>query len=130
MALKAEIYCHKNFLVINTLDTRHDNNFIPIGESRIGCVLTETDKYLGMSDEAFSLLKTMQLSGDDIGDVSTWKSKDGKDCIAWLGGFKRLIDMNTAETDNKGISDIKYVKIQNKVPEDAMKVIKELEGEE
>ena len=121
--LKVRITSHKNHLIIETLKPEEDKNFIPVGGSRIGCVLIETDKYLGMSKEAFDLLKTIKRSGDDIGDVSAWRTTDNRDCIAWLGNVKRLVNMESAEGDNGGIADIAYVTIDNVSPEDAVALI-------
>lgn len=123
MDLKVKVTAHENYLIIETLDEKEDENFIPVGGSRVGSVLIETDKYLGMSKEAKILLKTLKKSGDDIGEISTWTTNDNKDCFSWLGGFKRLVNMNTAEGDSKGIVDIKHVTIENVVPQEAIDVI-------
>lgn len=123
MNLKVKVTAHENYLIIETLDKKEDKNFIPVGGTRIGCVLIETDKYLGMSKEAKTLLKTMKKSYDDIGDISTWTTNDNKDCFSWLGGIKRLVDMNTAEGDNQGIIDIKHITIENIVPQEAIDII-------
>ena len=124
--LKVKVTAHENYIIIETLDEKEDNNFVPVGGSRIGCVLIETDNYLGMSKEAVELLKTIKPSYDDIGDVSTWKTNDNKDCFAWIGGFKRLVDIDTAEGDKNGIVDVKHITIENIVPEEAMKAMKNM----
>jgi len=123
MKLKVKVTAHEQYLIIETIDETEDKNFIPVGGSRIGCVLIETSKYLGMSEEAFKLLKTLKKSGDDIGDISSWKTDKNEDCFSWLGGFKKLVHIPTAEGDNTGIADINYVTIKNEVPPDALEAI-------
>lgn len=120
--LKVKVTCHEGFLVIETVDPTQDDNFYPAGGSRIGCVVIDTEKYLGMSNEAFELLKTMKLSGDDIGDVSTFQSLKG-DCLSWMGPVKRLVHVSECETSKDGIFDIKYIPIENKIPLEAFEVI-------
>jgi len=121
--LKVKVTAYKQNLIIETIDEKEDKNFIPVGGSRMGCVLIETDKYLGMSEEAFKLLKTLKKSSDDIGDVTAWKVNDDRDCFGWIGGLKRIVNMTTAEGDRDGIIDIKHVTIENDVPQEAQDVI-------
>lgn len=123
MDLKVRITAYKKKLIIETVNGKEDANFFPAGGSRIGCVLSETEKHLGMSKEAVKILKTIKKSGDDIGDISTWKMDNSKDCIAWLGGLKGIIDTTVAEGDNKGIVDIGHVTIENEVPPEALSAL-------
>ena len=120
--IKVKVTCHEEFLVIETVDPTADENFVPYGGSKIGCVLIDTEKYLGMSDEAFELIKTLKVSGDDIADVSTWESVKGQ-CFSWLGPVKTLIDIPKCDTSRDGIIDIKYIKIENKIPIEAFESI-------
>jgi hypothetical protein len=121
--LKVKVTAYKQNIIIETIDRKEDKNFVPFGGSRFGCVLIETDKYLGMSEEAFKLLKTLKKSHDDIGDVTTWKTNDNKDCFAWIGNLKKIVNMEKAEGDKDGIIDIKHVTIENDVPPEAQKLI-------
>ena len=126
--IKVKVTCHEGFLVIETVDPTKDENFYPAGGTAMGCVLIDTEKHLGMSDEAFKLLKTMKLSGDDIGEVSAFQSVKG-DCFSWLGPIRRLAQVSKCETSKDGISDIKYIPIENKVPLEAFEVIVKIKGE-
>ncbi len=121
--LKVKVTAYKQNLIIETIDEKEDKNFIPVSGSRIGCVLMETDKFLGMSEEAFKLLKTLKKSSDDIGDISAWKTDDNRNCFAWIGNLKKIVNMKTAEGDSSGIADIKHVTIENDVPQEARDVI-------
>ena len=126
--MKVKVTAHDKYLVITTINSEEDKNFIPVGGSRIGNVVIQTDKYLGMSKEAKELLNTIKPSGDDIGDVSAWKTTDNKYCFSWLGGINKIINMEKAETDNQGIIDVPYITIPNIVPDEAINVINGMEG--
>ena len=52
--IKVKVTSHEGFLVIETIKPKEDKNFAPVGGSRIGSVLINTGKYLGMSHEAFT----------------------------------------------------------------------------
>ena len=123
MNLKVKVTAYKQNLIIETIDEKEDENFFPVGGTRIGCTLIETDNLLGMSDEAVELLKTLKKSHDDIGDICAWKTDDNKNCFGWIGGFKKIVNIETAEGDNSGIADIKHVTIENDVPQEAQDVI-------
>lgn len=123
MELKVKVTAYEQNLIIETIDGKEDKNFIPVGGSRFGSVLIETDELLGMSKEAVELLKTIKKSHDDIGDVSMWETNDNKYCFGWIGGFKKIIDMTKAEGDKTGFIDIKHVTIENHVPKEAIDVI-------
>lgn len=123
MNLKVKVTTYKQNIIIETIDEKEDKNFVPAGGSRFGSVLIETDKFLGMSKEAVELLKTLKKSHDAIGDVTTWKTNDNRDCFGWIGGFKRIVNMTTAEGDRDGIIDIKHVTIENDVPQEVIDII-------
>ena len=123
MELKVKVTAYNQNLIIEAIDGKEDENFFPVGDTRIGCTLIETDNLLGMSKEAFDLLKTIKKSHDDIGDVCAWITDDDKNCFAWIGGFKKIVNMKTAEGDSSGIADIKHVTIENDVPQEAQDVI-------
>lgn len=125
MKLKVKVTTYKNHLIIETLEPKQDANFFPCGGNRIGCVLINTQKYLGMSKEAADLAKTIQKSGDDIGDISVWTTDNGRHCFSWIGGLRRFVDMKVAEGDNKGITELHYVEIKNEPPTEAIKLIDE-----
>jgi len=122
--LKVKVTAHESFIVIEPLQLEGDENLIPPGNGKIGTVLIDTKKYLGMSKKAVKTLKKLKKSYDDIGDISTWKSADGKHCFGWIGSMYGLFDMNTAEGDSNGIIDIDHVEIPNEIPEKAMQAIK------
>lgn len=121
--LVAKVTAYKEHLIIDTVKPEKTENFIPVGNGRIGCVLINTDKLLGMSKEAFSLMKKLKVNGDAIGDISTWKTTDERNCFSWVGGLKRLVDVKNCECSRDGIIDIEHIIIENEVPEEAKTVI-------
>jgi hypothetical protein len=126
--IKVKVTCYKEFLIIEAVKPDKDKNFIPTGGSKIGCVLIDTEKYLGMSDEAYELLKTIKPSNDAIGDVMTWEANEMGHCFGWLGPIKRLVNPKTSECSRDGIIDLKYVKIPNDVPPDAAEAVTKFLG--
>jgi len=122
--LKVKVTAHGNYVIIEPLQfTEEKDVFYPVGGDRVGTVLIDTDKYLGMSEEAVKNLKKIEKSHDAIGDVQTWKSDNKGDCFSWIGGIHRILDVTTAEGDRDGIIDIAHVTIPNDVPEKAMRII-------
>lgn len=120
--IRVEVTCHEGYLVINTINEKHDEWFVPAGGGRFGCVLINTEKHLAMSDEAFELLKTMKKNNDAIGDVCTWMSDQGQ-CFSWMGGTKRIAQVAGCECSRDGIINLKYKKIKNVIPAEALEAI-------
>jgi hypothetical protein len=121
--LKVKVTAHGDYVVIEPFQFEEEKDvFYPVGDGKIGTVLIDTEKYLGMSEEAVKILKKIKKSHDDIGDVETFKSVKG-DCFSWMGGIYGLFNVTTAEGDRNGIIDIAHVTIPNDVPEKAMAII-------
>ncbi len=57
-----------------------------------------------------------------VGQAAAWDDK-------FIPGLKRLADVSKCETSKDGISDIKYIPIENKVPLEAFEVIVKTKGE-
>jgi len=111
--IKVKIVEYKGDIIIETLKPEKDSNFIPVTEpGRVGSTLIDTEKFLGISIEAWDIIKNFKQSGDDIGEVMTWKLNDGKYRFGWLGGLNRRIGP-LADTSISGIIDIKFIRIQN-----------------
>jgi len=89
--LKTRVTAYKGIIVIETKDPSKDNDFVPAGGSKIGCVLMNAAKRLGISDEALELLKSIPKSRHDIGDVDSFTSNEHGDVFAWLGPASRLV---------------------------------------
>lgn len=119
--MKVKVTEYKNYMVIETLEPDKDDNFIPVGGNQIGCTLKDTEKYLGISEEALKFMKGLEISGDDIGEVGTWMSK-GKGYFSWIGPIKRLVGPNVT-LSNTGFQDVPFIKIRNDVSKEAREAI-------
>ncbi len=122
--MKVKVTKYKGYIVIETLKPDADNDFVPIGPGKIGCVLMNTGKHLGASKEAMTSMKKLKVSRDDIGEVDAWITDDGRHCFSWLGGLKRFVGPE-AELSNTGFSDIAFIEIPNDTPVEAMAAIDE-----
>ena len=59
--LKVKIVEYKGYILIETLKPEKDDNFIPVTEpGKVGSVLKNTEKYLGISDEAWKIIKSFK----------------------------------------------------------------------
>ena len=125
VAPRVLVTAHEDFIIITTENVVEDKEFVPNGNGKIGCVLLDTEKNLGVSDEALVLLKKVPTSGDDIGDVDCFISGD-KGVFSWLGGPKSLkhIDGRLTGSRTYDMSKIKFRKIPNEPPSVALEAIK------
>ena len=123
--LRVQITAYKGNYVIETLNPKSkDDVFYPVGGSRIGSVLIDTEKYLGISKEAMKLLQTLTKVGDDIGDVDSFQDDTGKYVFAWLGDLNSVRDTTAVGSRTFNAWAIPHVVIPNKVPEWAKKECK------
>jgi len=129
MSLKVKVTVYKNQLCIETVEPKkEDDDFVPAGDGRIGCVLINTEDKLGLSEEAVEFLRKTKQSRDDIGDVDTWKTNDGKGCFAWIGGMFSIKGDQAEGSRKHDVDAIPYVTIPNDTP-DGAKVIIDTTGE-
>lgn len=120
--MKVKVTEYKNCVVIETLKPEKDDDFIPIGPGKVGSVLINTGKHLGISKEALTFMRGLKISRDAIGEVDAWITDDGRSCFGWLGGLKRIVGPE-AELPKTGFQDIDYIEIPNEPPGDAKKAI-------
>lgn len=121
--MKVKITEYRGMVVIETLKPEADKNFVPVGPGKVGSVLMNTGKHLGISKEALAFMKRLPKSSDDIGEVDAWSTAD-KDCFAWLGALERPVGKN-AELSNTGWTNIAYIDISNETSEHIVKKIDE-----
>lgn len=121
--MKVKITEYTGVIVIETLKPEADKDFVPVGPGKVGSVLTNTRKHLGISKKALVLMKKLPVSSDDIGEVDAWKAGD-RDCFGWLGPLNRIVGLD-AELSNTGWGNIAYIDIPNETSEWVMKEIDE-----
>ncbi len=127
--LKVKVTAYKGLIIISPVTIEKEDDFIPVTEpGHVGSVLSDTERRLGVSEEAWALLKTIPKSHDDIGEVDVWMA-GVKGCFGWLGSLYRVIDPTKCDTSRTGIEDIPHVTIPNEPPSEAVQVIDSSEAE-
>jgi hypothetical protein len=127
--MKVRVVAYKGKIVIVPLEPEKgtDDGWFPAGQGRVGCVLLDTKKQLGVSEEAFALMRGIQRNHDAIGDISWWEADDGTQVFGWFGSIHRVIDPKTAEAarDCHVTNRLRghFTVIPNEVPEAAKLVI-------
>lgn len=117
--MKVKVTEYKGHLIIETLKPDKDDDFIPVTEpGKIGSVLINTGKHLGISKEALTFMRRLKVSSDDIGEIDAWITEDGRHCFSWLGGLKRTVGPEVT-LSNTGFQSIAFLGISNEPAEDA-----------
>lgn len=127
---KVKITAYKDRLIIEAIDPENPHDrWTPNGPGKIGSVIGDTKTNLGISNQAYALLKRIRRSRDDIGDIDWFACDDGTYAFAWLGSFKKIVDPKEAEGSRTYVApEGQYVKIKNIVPKEAKKVIDEIDS--
>ncbi len=123
--MHARITAHKGILVVELVRNQvtADAGRSSLDKLRnLGTIVHDTRRYLGVSDEALALLKVVKRGLDRIGDFAWFRSDDGMDHFAWLGGPKRLVDPKEVATA-RSYEILAHQVIPNDVPEGARAAI-------
>jgi len=96
--MKVKLTVHKDTLVIETLDISTPYpGWTPIAPGLVGCALDDTKTALGVSQEALDWLGKVKPSGDAIGEIMWWATREGKKAFGWLGGLFKLVRLDGSE---------------------------------
>lgn len=129
--MKVKVVAYKGLIIMVPNDPAKGigktDGWYPTGDERMGCVLVDSKARLGVSEEAFQLMKTIKSNNDDLGDIGWWECDDKTWAFAWFGSIHRVINPATAEGDRefrvtellKQVCTI----ITNEVPEEAKNLI-------
>ena len=123
--MHARITAHKGILVVELVHnqvTEDGGRSSPDKLRNLGTIVHDTRRYLGVSNEALALLKVVKRGLDRIGDFAWFRSDDGMDHFAWLGGPKRLVDPKEVATA-RTYEILAHRVIPNEVPEGAKAAI-------
>ena len=91
---------------------------------RLGCVLGDSERMLGVSNEALRLMKKIPRNNDSIGDIDWWLCDDGKYAFSWFGSIHRVIHTNNAQApQNFVVKPDRCRIISNELPEEAIQFI-------
>lgn len=121
--MKVKVTEYRNLIVIETLKPEADKDFVPVGPGKVGSVLINTRKHLGISKKALALMKRLDVSSDDIGEIDAWKAGD-RDCFSWMGPLSRVVGLN-ADLARGGWANIAHIDIPNETSEEIVKKIDE-----
>jgi hypothetical protein len=101
--MKVQVVAYKGSIVFvpsnPTEGIGKTEGWYPTGDGRLGCVVTDTKKQLGVSEEAFALMKDIKRNHDAVGDISWWECDDGTYAFAWWGSIHRVLNPDSAEGD-------------------------------
>lgn len=90
---------------------------IPGGGLKLGCVLMDTGRRLGVSSEAFELMRKVRRSPNSLGDLSWWPCQDNTHAFSWFGSIHRVINPEIAEaTEDFRVNPHRCIVIPNEVP--------------
>ena len=130
--MKVRVVAYKGRIVIVPSEPEKDidNGWFPTGQDRLGCVLLDTKKNLGVSAQAFALMREIHRSRnpDATGDLAWWATDDGTYVFGWSGSIHRVIHPMLAEARDFHVTDElrkHFQLIPNRVPRAAMRVIDE-----
>lgn len=123
--MKVKVVAYKKRLVIIPDEPeKAEVYWVPVGHGHVGSVVLDTSANLGVSEEALELLKQVECSNDDVGDVDWWFCIDGSYAFSWLGPLYGVIDPTKAEGSSQYNAHSKqHITIPNDVPEDAQRAI-------
>jgi len=130
-SLKVRVVAYKGLIIIEPIEPENnvgkEFGWVPMGQTRIGSVICDTNKYLGVSREAFELMKQIKQGSDCIGDISWFLCSDGTWAFSWFGPIYRVINPDTAIGDRDfKVTDILLSTctiIPNEVPAEATELI-------
>lgn len=135
--MKVRVVAYKGLIVIVPNEPEKDagkpGDWFPMGPpGRLGSVLCNTQLNLGVSLEAFELMKNIKRGRDCIGDISWWGCDDSTHAFSWFGPIYRVIDPSTAIGDRDWNVTSNLLRtctvIQNEVPDEAQKFLDQFEG--
>lgn len=123
--MKVKLTVFSDVLVIETVEPENENypGWVPVGPGKIGCVLCDTKRGLGASQEALDWLKGVKRSHDDIGDVDWFAVNDGTKAFGWIGGLCSLKSRGCDGSRSFQVFPEDCTIIPNDVPDEAKKAI-------
>jgi len=134
--LKVKVTAYKGLIVIEPIEPERGastkKGWVPIGPGRLGSVLCKTKGQLGVSREAFNLLRQVPRGTDCIGDLGWWECGDGSHAFSWFGSAYRVINPSKAIGDREYKVSPALLRdcetILNEVPDEAKAAIDGAKG--
>jgi hypothetical protein len=82
--MRTQIFAHKGWIGIKSNVNAEGLLNKPLDKGQLGFVVNAD--FVDISPDALELLKQVPLSGDDLGEVDSYKSNNGTRVFSWLGG--------------------------------------------
>jgi hypothetical protein len=130
--LHAKVWEYKGYLLCGatTTTTIEGETIRPTDRQSLGCVTFHTDKFLGVSAEAFELMKTIKNGFDDLSHIDWFITDEGESVFAWLGGLYVILDPKEVEGARYyAVREGMYVPIPNDPPDEAKAAVDRLIAE-
>lgn len=131
MTLAAKITAHKTFLAIELIAEKSIKGKLTLSFDNPGCIgqiIHGLKDQLGVSKEALELLAKIGKSHDDLGEVDCFKSGDGNLNFGWMGGGKKLVNVEDGNDLGSSTYTVLTAKdvtvIPNDFPAEAKKMLK------
>lgn len=123
MTIQANITAYKGKLVCELLAKKSIDNVVTTSfdTSSFGQIVHDTANHLGVSKEAFDLLKTVN-SCYGLGDIDWFSTRDGKFSFGWMGSPCRIVHIDRCEASHNFCLGA-FIEIENNVPEGAKRAI-------
>ena len=125
----AEVTTYKSHIVVEYKEEKsNDVLTTPFDRNSMGYVVSDVG-YVGISEEAYTLLSLVKKGTDSIGNIDVFKADNGKHVFCTLGGKYFLVPLREAEgSSNFTVPPIEeFQLIENNVPEGAIDYIDEKE---
>lgn len=127
--MHAQVTAYKGKLVIELLTQYSIPGEVAVNEclrGDYGQLVMNTEKNLGVSQEALAILRTLKPGSGGLPADILWYDVQGKEAIiqtfGWLGGARTIVDPEWIELDPNWQLG-KYVSIPNDVPQGAVDAI-------
>ena len=92
--MRTQVFAYKGFVGIESSHEAEGLLNCPSQLGQLGFVLDAN--FVDVSPEACELLKKVQRSGHDLGDINVFKADNGSVIFSWLGRDTALIDVDKA----------------------------------
>jgi hypothetical protein len=103
--MRVRVVAYNGFLIMCPTNVEEkDEEWVPTENGRtMGCVLLDSKKNLGVSDEALELMRQVPVGRDAIGDIDWWavidpKGGEEKFAFSWFGSIFRIIHAESSES--------------------------------
>lgn len=117
--IKVRVLAHDGNIVIvpEAAEEGIMDRWWPTGGNRMGCVVEDSRRRVGISKEAIDLMRGIKTGRDSIGDIDWHWCVDGTYAFGWWGAIYRIIRPH----EDIGARDFKvhpgeYVEVPNDVP--------------